>query len=185
MDKWIEGIDQVSKDVRESFGDLNELELNFKLDRKNWSIAQHLEHLIIINESYFPLFEEIRSGQMKLSWIGGMRPIANFMGKAILKSVNPDNARKTKTFGIWQPSQNKISNDIVDRFVSHQEELKKWYDKAAPWILKDIIVHSPANRNVTYPISRAFEIILDHERRHLKHARGINPKQNEAREFRS
>ena len=91
----------------------------------------------------------------------------------ILKSVLPENQKKQRTFPTWEPAKSEISGDILTRFVSHQEELKKRMEESAIFIQKGVIISSPANKNIVYNLATAFEIILTHEQRHLKQAMAI------------
>lgn len=63
---WIEEIDKLTSRFVHEFSNLSEVELNWKPNPKAWSIAQHIEHLIIINQTYFPVLAELKSGQYKL-----------------------------------------------------------------------------------------------------------------------
>ena len=68
------------------------------------------------------------------------------------------------------PSQSTINADILDRFLQHQEELADFIDSCADLVDQKQIISSPANRNIVYPLSRAFDIIVAHEQRHLEAA---------------
>ena len=56
---WNEIIDQNTQLVRELFSNLNEEQLNLQPNLSTWSITQNLAHLIVINESYFPILTEL------------------------------------------------------------------------------------------------------------------------------
>ena len=63
-------ISQVSEQVEELFGTADDLSLNIKPAPDRWSVAQVLEHLILINESYIPVIRTVRNGQWKPGWLG-------------------------------------------------------------------------------------------------------------------
>lgn len=160
-------IDKVNKSIIENCNGLSNEQLNWKPSPENWSIAQVLEHLIIINESYNPILDKVRSGTYKVHWLGKFRFMYNYFGNFVLKSINPANRKKGKTFKFWQPSQSEIQSDIVSRFLIQQEDLKSKITEFKDLAEKDFVINSPAGRMIVYKLSTAFEIKVTHEERHL------------------
>ncbi|MDI9356369.1 MAG: DinB family protein [Chitinophagaceae bacterium] len=170
---WIQQIDEITDDFIFFFRDLDSEELNWKENSKTWSIAQNIEHLIVINKTYFPILEDIKAGKYKVSFLGSIHFIVSFFGKMILNSVNPNTKSKIKTFSIWEPSIEKISIDILNRFQEHQIELKKQIHEVEYFIKKGTVIASPVNKYIVYKLETAFDIIITHEKRHLKQAKEI------------
>jgi hypothetical protein len=170
---YLNNIDQITKEFNDSFGSLSDQQLNFKQSPQSWSIAQILHHLIVINSTYFDLPALIRQGQYKTPWLGKVNFIVNFFGKLILDSVQPGQKRKTKTFPVWEPSYSNIDEEILSQFRASQEKLKSFISESQDLVDKGTVISSPANRNVVYKLSTAFEIIVAHERRHLQQAREV------------
>ncbi len=166
--EWHKKLDLVTKQVSESLVPLTADELNTRPAPDKWSIAQILDHLIVINSSYFEPIEKLMAGKYELPWIGKINAYANFMGKTILQSVKPENARKARTFGIWEPAIDRIDSDIIDRFIGHQKELKAVISNSEGLLVSKVKISSPANRFIVYPLEMAFEIIVTHEHRHLE-----------------
>lgn len=166
-------IDKVTEDFINSFGSLTQEQLNWKPNPQVWSIAQIIDHLIIVNETYFPIIESIRKGTYKLPFISRIGFAVSLLGKIILKSVQPDRSRKMKTFSIWEPGSSQIPANILDRFKRHQEELKTLVNNSRDLINKGTIISSPANRNIVYTLETSFEIIVTHEQRHFNQAKEV------------
>ncbi|MTI86330.1 MAG: DinB family protein [Balneolaceae bacterium] len=173
MDKWINQIDQTTREFQHSFGSLTEDELNWKPSPEVWSIAQNIDHLIVINQSYFPILADLRSGNLKLPYIARFKVITSFLGRLVLSGVHPDRKKKSKTFSIWEPETGHIAPDIMGRFSTHQDRLKSEIKASKEWIESDAVIHSPANRNIVYKLEAAFDIIVHHEQRHLAQAQTI------------
>jgi hypothetical protein len=144
--------------------------LNWKAGVNTWSIAQNIEHLIVINESYYPSFEKLLKGTYQLPWMARWGFLVAFLGNTVLKAVQADRKKKIKTFEIWEPSQSEINGDILSRFQKHRAELKEWIKKTADLVKKGAVISSPANRNIVYKLETAFEIIVTHEQRHFAQA---------------
>ena len=172
-DKWTSRIDQITNDFKEAFGTLSNSQLNLKPNEQTWSIAQNIDHLIVINESYYPVIASIRQGTYKLPIIGKISFMVNFLGKTILDAVNPDRRKKMKTFPIWEPTKVEIKTDILSRFEKHQAELKTLITSCGDLLEKGTVISSPANRNIVYKLETAFDIIVTHEQRHLEQAKEI------------
>ncbi|MEL6135430.1 MAG: DinB family protein [Bacteroidota bacterium] len=167
MSEWSEQLYDHRERVIQSFHHLTPDQLNWRPAPDTWSIAQNLEHLITVNETHYPVIEVVRQGRYRVPFLGRIGFINRAIGNMIYRSVKPDQERKTRTFPIWEPSQSTINGDIVDRFLLHQEELADFMDSCADLIVQKQIISSPANRNIVYPLSRAFDIIVAHEVRHI------------------
>jgi hypothetical protein len=171
---WLTRIDQTTAAFQKAFGQLSEAELNWKPNAKTWSVAQNIHHLITINETYFPVLKGVRAGSQKLPWITSVKFMVRFFGNFILDSVEPTRKRKMKTFPLWEPSQSNLPANILEQFVQHQTDLKNLIQSNNDLLDKGVIIASPANRNIVYTLSRAWDIITTHEERHYNQAIEIN-----------
>lgn len=171
---WLSKIDETTNSFQHAFGLLTESELNWKPNTKTWSVAQNIHHLITINETYYPVVKRVRDGSQKLPWIASVKFMVRFFGNFILDSIEPTRKRKMKTFTLWEPSHSNISGDIVQQFIQHQNELKNLIQSSTDLLDKDVVISSPANRNIVYTLARAFDIITTHEVRHFNQAVEVN-----------
>lgn len=173
MDKitsWTSRIDHLSAAYKKEFGSLSTSELNWKPSQQVWSIAQVLDHLISINLSYLPVVEYAATKNYKLPFTARIPGIPGFIGRAILKSVHPDNRRKSRSLTVWQPSSGNLPGDILQRFLENQDQLKNLIIRSEPLLERRTIISSPASRHIVYSLEDAFEIIVTHEERHLRQA---------------
>lgn len=167
---WIAQIDIVTAGFSTITKALSTQELNQKPNANAWSIAQIMDHLITINNTYFPILKLLHEGNYKSPLIGRISFIPKFIGKEILKSVQPAQAKKIKTFSIWEPQQSEIIEDIFQKFEEHQERLKHQISASHELLKTNPVISSPANKNIVYRLATAFEIIVTHEQRHLAQA---------------
>lgn len=170
INAWVKRLGNVTEKAVAEFDHLSEEQLNQKSDPETWSIAENLQHLIQINESYYPVIESIRKGNMKLSWLSKFAFIRNFFGKMILGSVEPTRKKKIKTFPIWEPSHTGVEEGIVARFSAHQHHFTDWVVSCKDLLEAGQVIYSPANENIVYSLEHALEIIVTHEERHLNQA---------------
>jgi DinB superfamily len=173
MKNWTATLDNITKQALNEFGILSNEQMNWKSNSNTWSIAQNLEHLIVVNETYYPVLASLENGTYKTPFIAKIGFIVSFLGKTVLKAVQPDRQKKMETFPIWQPSTSNVSDDILKRFVAHQNELKQKIENAKKLVFRGIVISSPANKNIVYKLETAFDIIVSHEQRHLEQAKEV------------
>ncbi|HEY3404261.1 MAG TPA: DinB family protein [Ohtaekwangia sp.] len=177
---WTTRLDSNTAAFKSAFGNLSEAQLNWKPDPQTWSIAQNIDHLIVINKTYYPVIQSVREGTYTLPLIGKFGFMVRFMSKVLLNAVQPDRRKKMKTFPVWEPSSSTIAGDILERFGDHQEDLKHLIINSQDLLEKGTLISSPANRNIVYKLETAFEIIVIHEQRHFAQAREVLEKLNTA-----
>jgi hypothetical protein len=170
---FIHRLDELTLKFNKVFGELSEPKIHWKPNAETWSIAQNLEHLILINQSYFPMIDGLRNKDHKKPFTAKLGFLVNFFGRAILKSVQPENIKKTKTFFIWKPSENSASENILARFNEHQEKLKQKIVESEDLLKQKAVISSPANPKIVYKLDAAFKIILAHEERHFQQAKKL------------
>ncbi len=171
--KYIISLDAITAEVRQEFEDLPKAELHLNPSAKNWSIAQNLAHLIVINSSYFPIFQKLKDGTYRGAFIGKIPFFPRLFGDMIYKSVSDGGKKKVKTFTLWEPEKLESGEDIIGRFISHQDEMKNWIYQMEPFVLQKRVIHSPANKLIVYSLEQALQIIIAHEWRHLDQAKNV------------
>ena len=174
INHWTDQIDATTAAFIEAFRTLSVEELNWKPDAQTWSVAQNIHHLIVINQTYYPIIKSVRAGTYQLPWIGKINFMVSFFGNTILKSVSPDRKRKMKTFPLWEPSQSQIDEDVLHQFDKHQNGLKELIRSSTDLLEANTLISSPANKNIVYTLKSAFDIIVTHELRHLEQAKVVN-----------
>ncbi|WP_215222766.1 DinB family protein [Echinicola shivajiensis] len=172
---WQERIEENTQVFLSSFGGLSPEQSSYKPAPDVWSIEENIQHLIVINQSYFPIFQKLEEGTYEKPFIGNFSFLTKLLGNTILKSVSPENPKKLKTIPIWAPNKypDRDAGALMNKFVDHQKELSQWIGKLGPYLEKGQIIHSPANKLIAYPLSTALEIIVIHEKRHFNQAKKV------------
>lgn len=168
---WIKELEKINSEVKETFGALTVEKLHAKPDSRKWSVAENLQHLIQVNESYFPIFERLQKGTFQHAFIGNFGFFRKLFGNMIYKSVADGGKKKIKTFPLWEPKSIDKDEDIVEKLLQQQQILNNWIVTLQPWIEKEAIIHSPANKVIVYTLPKALDIIVAHEKRHLNQAK--------------
>jgi hypothetical protein len=173
MKNWTSTLDDISRQTLIEFRSLTSEQLNWKPNLNTWSIAQNLDHLIVVNETYYPVLASLKSGTYRTPFIAKIGFIVSFLGKTVLNAVQPDRKKKMKTFPIWEPTTSNVIGDILNKFQNHQNELIQKIEGAKELVEKGIVISSPVNKNIVYKWEIAFDIIVSHEQRHLEQAKEI------------
>jgi hypothetical protein len=172
-DKWATQIDKNTQAFKEAFGKLDCKQLNWRPKPQTWSSGQNIDHLIAINETYFPLIHTVQQGTFTLPFMGKLGFMVNYLGKMILNAVEPTRSKKMKTLSVWEPSTSDIPADILSKFEKHQTALKNMIAGCSDLLDKGTIISSPGNKNIVYKLETAFDIIATHEQRHLAQAKEV------------
>jgi hypothetical protein len=173
MNVWTLQIDKVTEDFTKDFGSLTTEQLNWKPNPQTWSIAQNVDHLIVVNETYYPVLASLKEGTYKTSFIARFGFMVSFFGAIVLNAVKPDRKKKMKTFPVWEPNASQIKGDILDKFKKHQRELIRQIETSKELVEKGTVISSPANKIIVYKLETAFDIIVSHEQRHYEQAKEV------------
>lgn len=166
-------LDPITQACISAFGSLTPEELNWKPNPDTWSIAQNLDHIMVVNESYYPTFEALKTGRFKAPWLARIGFIVSWFGKLVLDATQPDRRKKMKTFPLWEPHKSQISADILEKFEQHQQILGQKMEELKARAEQGTVISSPANKNVVYKLDTAFDIIIAHELRHMEQANEV------------
>lgn len=169
-EQWTSGIEAVTREFMASFQDFTQSEWNWKPDPATWSIAQVVDHIIRVNESYFPVFAALQQGTYHPAWPARFPFLVRFFGSLVLNGVEPSRRKKTRTFQVWEPALRQSEGNILEQFSGHQQELAAMIRSCGPYLKDRVVIGSPANKFIVYRLETAFDILLTHERRHLNQA---------------
>ena len=171
-DETITELRLISENAAETFGDLSGNQINWRPSETGWSVGQCFEHLIKSNELFFSKLDEIADGKHKHSLLESFSPLSGFFGGLLIKSLRKDERKfKAPTEKIVPPSE--IDENIVEIFAAHQTELigKIKRCETASW--RKTKVTSPFLKLATYTLADGFQIIVEHERRHVRQAERV------------
>lgn len=175
IEHWKTQLDEVTAEVQNLFGQIGIDVLNQRPEKGRWSVAENLDHLVRVNESYFPIFERVRTGLYKTPFLGKVGWISRFMGNATLAGSGPPEGnrelRGLRTFKMWEPRNRDLFPNPVGEFVDMQSALKHQVAACDTVLVRNPVIASPASPVLVYPLSQAFDFIIAHERRHVEQAR--------------
>jgi hypothetical protein len=165
--------EQVGGAVDAAFSSLSDERLNWKRSPGEWSIAQCLEHLMLINTPYFPRIAQIIHGDHKATRWERVPLLPILFGRLVLGAVQPESTRKVRARPAFAPTSSLIDAGICRRFSAHQAELIRLMKTTAKLPIEKIIITSVVSPVVTYSLLDAYRILVAHERRHLQQAERV------------
>jgi len=169
-DSWRKNLEEITFAFNGLFDYVDRDTINFKPDKNSWSVGEILEHMLLVNESYYPIFDEVAADSFDPPWFSRFEFLVDMFGRMILKSVEPERNRKVKTLKRWKPQKSTVDFNVLDRFFKGQIILGKHLKLLIPYAEEEIVIHSPASKIIVYQIDVAIEIIIAHEKRHLNQA---------------
>lgn len=170
MQTYLNSIAEATKKFQDAFKDCTAAQINWKPNPDSWSIGQIMDHIIITNETYYSIFSELRAGTYRPSFTAKIPFFPNLIGNLLVNSVKPSTSRKQKTVPVFEPNTSEISEDILPRFIRHQAKLEDFFRDNWDLVSTQIIIGSPANRNLVYSTQHVVDLITWHEHRHFDQA---------------
>jgi len=170
---YISKLANINQAISEDFFPLDQEALNWKPHVNKWSVAQCLDHLIVTNGTYWPVFDLIISGSYRASFWARTNPFSNLFGKIMVKTLGPENRKKYKTFKTFKPSASKFPKGFPENLIQKNEELRTKFESLVKQNKTEIIIASPASSFVTYKIGHVIAMLVRHEERHILQAREV------------
>jgi len=165
-------LSQTVADAEASFGDMTSDQLNWKPAGKSWSVAQCLDHIIKTNHEFDSELEKLATGTRVNSFWEQNSPFSGWAGRWLINVVLTDSKKaKAPTNRIVPPSD--IDADIISRFVSEVDEVKRKVAACEGSDADKTVVTSPFLPIMTYKLSDALTVLVEHTKRHIRQAKRV------------
>lgn len=164
--------EMVKQDVRDEFGNLTAFQLNWKPDPDSWSIGQCLDHIMVADRSYFPQVETILQGRYSRPFWSLVPGKPKVWGRLLIRLLK-DPGRKLQTLDVFEPTQSKLGEAVVDHFLQHEDLVISYLTRMDAVNNRKYYVKSPVSNYITYSLRDLAEIMLLHQERHFKQAKRV------------
>jgi hypothetical protein len=172
ISKLVSELEEISGSAKNTFGDLNGEQINWKPSADGWSVGQCFDHLIKANLLFFPELEKIASEKRQSSFLENYSPLSSFFGNLLVKSLQKDGRKfKAPSQAIVPPSE--IDAHIVEQFAAHQREVIEQVKSTEKADWQRTIITSPFMKLITYKLADGFRVVVEHERRHFRQAERV------------
>lgn len=165
---------RIADDARERFGGLTLEQLAWRPAPGSWSVAQCFDHLVRSHSDYLPRFRALADGTARPTLWERASPFSGLFGRVLVRSLSPENPRKTRTARRMEPAAGEVDGREVERFAEHQRELVASL-RALPADLdpRRVVVTSPFSPLVTYSLADCLQVIVAHCRRRFRQAERV------------
>ena len=171
IENKVSELDQITNDVRDAFGRLSPDQINWKPAADSWSVAQCLEHLILANAESMPGLDAALAGKKHSFW-ESYSPFTSLIGGFMIRSLKSDKRKfKAPSQAIVPPSE--IDADIVETFAESQAAVIERVKAMGNVDAEKMVLTSPFMRIMTYKLSDGYQIMVEHERRHIRQAKRV------------
>jgi len=162
-----------AEEARRVVRGLSDAQLNWKPSPDKWSIAQCLEHLTAASGGFNPYFvEALARGRQRFAAASPPTYQPSFMGRWLIKHVEPESPRKLRAPKIFKPSTSNVQN-ALDNFIEQQKAFLEFVAETNGIDYNRTRLRSPVTPLVRYSLADAYVITVSHEQRHLQQARRV------------
>jgi hypothetical protein len=173
VDTVIRQAQRNADEARDVVDGLSDTQLNWKPSPDKWSIAQCLEHLTAASSGFNPYFvDALARGRQRFTTASAPMYQPSFMGRWLIKHVEPESLRKLRAPKIFKPSASNVRN-ALDNFLEQQKAFVKFVSETNGIDYNRTRLRSPVTPLVRYSLADAYVITVSHEQRHLQQARRV------------
>jgi hypothetical protein len=166
-------LEEIGREARATFGALDAGQLNWRPDDTRWSVAQCFDHLLTTNRMMLQAAAEALSDARPRTLWQRVPVLPGMLGRMLVRSQSPDNARKHTTSSVAQPARSDIPADVIDRFARQQQDTALWMEGLDERRAAGAIMVSPLIGVIIYSVLDGCRLIAAHNRRHFEQARRV------------
>lgn len=163
-------INEITNLVIAELGSLNVVQLNWKPSTGQWNIGQCIDHLIVSNSKYIPVYQAVMSGTYKPSFWERKNPFSKYTGASMIKTLGVQVTKKFIAPKLFTPTNKTVRQEIITQFENHQDELALIFSELEKEKYSKTIISSPVAGLITIPLHDSLKIIVAHEMRHVLQA---------------
>lgn len=166
-------LESIVSEVENEFGGMSDEQFNWKPNPKSWSIGQCLDHLVITNKKEIHNIEKAVNGEHTRTFWERAPWLPGFLGRFLIKTIDPANLKKNKAPKSFQPSQSEVDKSIIGVYTSTSESIRGFMKACENEDTEKMIITSPVASFATYSLHDAFKIVVLHDSRHFNQAKRV------------
>ena len=173
LQSLLDQIDACEADAEQLVADLDDEGVNWVPPQGGWSIAQCVNHLVLMNPYYLAHWpEEVRKAAQKdLGPFRGLQP--TWWGRAFVRWMEPPARMKAKANAATVPGPRFARDTIVPAYRQSHEIFRHLVRASAAVDVNRVVSHNALARQVRMRLSTTLLIVPAHDRRHLWQASNV------------
>lgn len=174
--------DRLSRVAKDYFGDLNEEQLNWKPNPDSWSIAECLEHLNLVSETYLQQTAERVRRSITKGKLSKRHFKSNWLTNSVIKNISLGDDNQPRNYvrapKHYDPAY-KVNNEfrsslsgktVLEQFLSSQKQLLELLKLSEQVNLK---VKVPTHYFFKLPLGDVLRFLVRHAERHIVQAQRV------------
>jgi len=174
--KLAEEFGQMKIDAAVFLSGVTDKEFNKKPDTKKWSIAECIDHLIIVGYDYSGMFED----GLKLAEEKNLRSSGNFknswFAQRFINSVEPPVRIKARVPRKWMPAAKINKAKATTAIMQLQDRWIELIIRSVGLDISRIKLPSPPTKLIKFSAFETLGVQSAHQRRHLEQAKKVKNK---------
>ena len=166
----LEATAAIEADLRRLMADLTEAQFHAPPRLGGWSVGHCVEHLILTGKAFLPRWD----AALRQARGEDRRPVQKFpygwWQRAALRLAEDPTRLKRRTAAECSPYARFSIEDTLMRFLGMHRQFTRRVVGAGELDVRRIKVKSPFSPFMRYTLGFSFDLVLAHERRHLRQA---------------
>jgi hypothetical protein len=159
------------KTVNEDFMGLSETQINWKPERKKWSIAECLDHIAKSFNCYQKEIDRVFANPKPSGTNIMFR--TSLTGGIFLKTLHPESPVKMPAPNLFAPSHNNLTRRVFEDFVAAHNALLETINRSKELDLNANKITSPVTSIMKFSLGEVLLISVYHENRHVLQAKRV------------
>ncbi len=187
LDKTIKDFDNIDARTQKLLSGLSETQFNHRPEPGKWSIAQCLEHLILVNDMYIDAIGKalgsaptpVQNSADKFGTNRAEEVNHSLFARMFIASLASPPKFKMPAPGRVQPQNDQSELDTVkDRYLNTHEKMREFANICVRdgVDIQRLKVQSPISSLVKLSLAAVFDVCVAHENRHLWQAENVKLK---------
>lgn len=169
--KYINGLnahfENLFSECERKIENLSKGQLNFKIAEEKWTIAQILDHLIIVNKSYIARSEIVLKNLNTRNFNEPIKFKSEYYGNMVINLISAESKIKTKTIEDFKPPFDVYDINVKEEFCSTLKDIKKFINKLGDFDINEGKVKFVKDNFIDVNLGDVAKIVLVHIERHF------------------
>lgn len=146
-------------------------ELNFRKSTDSWNTLECIEHLNLYGRFYIPeINKRINSTQTISQEVFSSGLLGNYFANSMLPKAK---LNKMKTFKNMNPIHKNLDRDVLDEFISQQNQMLELLEKSRKVNLGKVKSSISITSLIKLKLGDTFRIVINHNTRHIQQVKNI------------
>ena len=165
---WVGQVDRTTAATEALRAGLSENQLGWKPAGKVWSVNECFQHINQVDTLYRPRIAGVLDEALEAPNARSFK--FSLFCKLFGKFVQPDSRWRVPTAPAFEPEQDQIGPESIQRFLDNQEALKALIMRAEGVDLNSNRLTSPITNLIRFSVGEALWVLVVHQQRHLQQA---------------